>query len=1094
MKVNTYFKHTLLGFLLLLLFFSAQAQEGKQKVRQDVDAAFEVHSHEGVPHFSSLFSKSATQQRATADQVAGTVVHTDKDLIAQVLEEQYEVLSMDIPLEDAHLKVKLIRTDLGEVNIRSGSGEKLSKEFYSKGVFYHGYIDGERQSIGAISFFEDDIYGMFSSGTHSNISFAKLNEDEYLIYPDKDFNREHYTFCSTVDEDSDVQYSPTEVEQTMDVDNCVEVEWVVSHALYLKKGTAITGYMQGVFNNMQALYANENINFKLRNLVVNTSNDGYNYNDSEIYLDDFTDNYPHTDPTLLYHLIDNSGRNLGGIAYVGVLCNSGYNTAYSDIGLTYSSVPDYSWTISVVAHETGHNLGSRHTQWCGWPGGPIDNCVPQEGNCSPGPPPTNGGTIMSYCHITSHGINFQNGFGPLPGNLMRDKVYNASCLSSCVLDDIYCQNENSQGSKDAPDDENSVVVTCINAGQYLVLNNCEENKVYKITSSKSSDYITIRKDSYDGEVVQANASPITIASPVNGTLYIHINTDFSCGTENICRTLTIDCLNCGSSSGPDNDNPCDATSVSCADVIEGNTHGGTLSGEESYCLWINPLIADVWYKLEVDSYSDYEISTIDLNGSDLLLAVYSGTCSSLEEIGCSDSYYAGGAEVVELNNLAPGTYYVRVASYDTGAEFELSITCGSFYCDVEYGMDAEGSLGNIAAGLILACDFPVAAGQTMPIHTISFLLNNGADELEVSIYKDASGSPGQEEFPPTVIKPEMKEVVAIYTGGEVIYDVRVDLSSYDINLSGGSGGTYYWVALRVNNSRGETYWLYSENINNGTYFRLSIDNYGSWASSSQYGYNHDGAFSINCPLPSVCETCNVSFYPTVMLQGAYDSESKFMHTKLRDAVPSLIPSSQPYNVAPFNYSGNESRTNMPVDVVDWVLVSLRDGADYNTVLERRAGLLFYDGTIRAVDLGPLQFSQSASSAYYIEVQHRNHLGIMTSEPITLSGSPVVNFTDENITSTYGQDAQYDLGDGLKSMYAGDINSDGFIYYSGYGNDNNTLLNTHLQGNKEGSQSGYLRGDLNLDGIVKYNGEDNDHSILLDDTLDGDKKKLIQRQY
>jgi hypothetical protein len=94
----------------------------------------------------------------------------------------------------------------------------------------------------------------------------------------------------------------------------------------------------------------------------------------------------------------------------------------------YSNVPTYSWTINVVAHELGHNLGSPHTHSCTWSGGPIDNCAAPEGTCSPGPAPVNGGTIMSYCHATSAGINFNNGFGPLPGNLIRSRVLNASCI------------------------------------------------------------------------------------------------------------------------------------------------------------------------------------------------------------------------------------------------------------------------------------------------------------------------------------------------------------------------------------------------------------------------------------------------------------------------------------------------------------------------------------------------------------------------------------------------------------------------------------------------------------------------------------------
>ena len=115
----------------------------------------------------------------------------------------------------------------------------------------------------------------------------------------------------------------------------------------------------------------------------------------------------------LVHLFskrNNTGT--GGIAFL-----NGIGSSWNGYGLSsnltdetdYVSlpVPYFFWNIYCLAHELGHNLGAKHTQWCGWPGGPIDNCTNIEemvtGDCdnyvnSPAPEI---GTIMSYCHTWS---------------------------------------------------------------------------------------------------------------------------------------------------------------------------------------------------------------------------------------------------------------------------------------------------------------------------------------------------------------------------------------------------------------------------------------------------------------------------------------------------------------------------------------------------------------------------------------------------------------------------------------------------------------------------------------------------------------------
>ena len=126
----------------------------------------------------------------------------------------------------------------------------------------------------------------------------------------------------------------------------------------------------------------------------------------------------------------------GGIAVLDGLCHP-FNSAkmsFSSIGSSFRAVPDFSFTVMVVAHELGHLFGSHHTHACVWNGNnsAIDGCAGfTEGGCRNPGLPSQGGTIMSYCHLQRTGINLSLGFGLQPGNVIRNNVAAASCLQVC---------------------------------------------------------------------------------------------------------------------------------------------------------------------------------------------------------------------------------------------------------------------------------------------------------------------------------------------------------------------------------------------------------------------------------------------------------------------------------------------------------------------------------------------------------------------------------------------------------------------------------------------------------------------------------------
>lgn len=383
----------------------------------------------------NVFSKVSETEDVSADLKASVTLKLDQEAVSHLYNEKQEFISLEIPaFHNETYVVELARNELFTDDFTVVTSESNGQPVQvSMGHHYSGVLEGKPNSVVAFSIFEDEIIGMISLDDENIVVMPKegaQDTEEYLLYSDRDVAIEMPFECEALShpEMEASPYSGSQVEST----NCVRVYLECDHALYNNKGglTPTINWITAVYNNVATLYNNENISTTISQIFVWTTPDSYSTSSSYTALTQFRSARPSYNGDLA-HLAAVGPSGLGGIAWLDVLCSS-YGYAYSNINTSYSTVPSYSWTVEVMTHEMGHNLGSNHTQWCGWPGGAIDNCYTTEGGCSAGPPPTNGGTIMSYCHLTAYGINFNNGFGPLPGDKIRAEVAAAGCLgTSC---------------------------------------------------------------------------------------------------------------------------------------------------------------------------------------------------------------------------------------------------------------------------------------------------------------------------------------------------------------------------------------------------------------------------------------------------------------------------------------------------------------------------------------------------------------------------------------------------------------------------------------------------------------------------------------
>ncbi len=152
-------------------------------------------------------------------------------------------------------------------------------------------------------------------------------------------------------------------------------------------------------------------------------------------------------------------------------------------------------------------------------------------------------------------------------------------------------------------------------------------------------------------------------------------------------------------------------------------------------------------------------------------------------------------------------------------------------------------------------------------------------------------------------------------------------------------------------------------------------------------------FFVYCDYVNIGQTVSCKTF----LQGAYHTGS-LMSTSL----DGLMPGTQPYNVTPWNYPGTESFSSVPTDMVDWVLVELRDPGNPTLSVSKRAALLLNNGDVVDTNLSQsISFPAIYPGNYYLCIYHRNHFPVMSANPIAVPNAIPYNFSDTLNFQPYG---------------------------------------------------------------------------------------------
>lgn len=448
-------KITTLIVAIALMLFSADSQAQRlSNIKLSIVDNIKNLEQEYVYHHAEVFTKSAHQDELQAlnnNAVEQAVFYDlNKYELLKLIQEQPTLIHLNIEGTDGKIfQIKLSRYDIFSEQPRFGemANGEYSLVSYTPGIYYRGVIEGEK-GFASLSFFENDVQGVIAN-EEGNWVLGKLkNKETFIFYNDADLTGKNPFTCGANSAGDDYneeamrgQFKTTKI--------CpMKLLWVGDYDFFVASNsntTQLFNNMTAIFNNVSTLYQNETLPTVMSEMFAHTTPDGYDEYNSPQAWQHFGYNI-HTssifDEDLAMLLALDHVNNKLSIGMIDALCSSyipnaeakGGKYAYSRIGDFYYNIPVYSWTIAVATHEMGHNVGSRHTHWCGWPVGALDNCQQVEpdnfGNgCFPGPYPNDGGTIMSYCANVIGSIKFTNGFGYYPhAEIVKDVNNAASCL------------------------------------------------------------------------------------------------------------------------------------------------------------------------------------------------------------------------------------------------------------------------------------------------------------------------------------------------------------------------------------------------------------------------------------------------------------------------------------------------------------------------------------------------------------------------------------------------------------------------------------------------------------------------------------------